>query len=97
MSEGGSIGVGTGQSLRTPHLVGASALAVLKFLFIFAQGAPHSHFGPGPENYVVQALSLEKCHECSWMPAGVVTPRSCPHSGRLFKKQGCVRQDGYMK
>lgn len=35
-----------------PCLAECSAVAVLKFLILFQQGAPHFHFALGPTNYV---------------------------------------------
>lgn len=40
-----------------PRYVSCSAVAVLKFLLIWKQGASHFHFAPGPANYVASPAS----------------------------------------
>lgn len=45
----------------TPGLVGCSAVAGLRFLMIFEQGASHFYFVPDPDNVALNAVTQAPC------------------------------------
>lgn len=54
------------QAHGAPHLEGCCACRYLKFLLIYAQGAPHSHFALGSANDVVSPVLREGVYSFAW-------------------------------